>query len=73
MTRQFVQAVTFATVPVLGGAAVGRAGAVNGPRQDCLQVSARANHTLSVWFKGGDEARVALVGDGEADLDVYVY
>lgn len=51
----------------------GWAGAVNGPRKDCLTVSGKTYHTIAVWFVGGEEARVALVGDGTADLDLYVY
>lgn len=49
------------------------AGAVNGPRKDCLKVSPETFHTLAVWFAGNEEARVTLIGDGKADLDIYVY
>ena len=69
------------TIGLMVAAAVGlailaqaaRAGAVGGPKIQDTSVAAYGadNYTLEFW--AGVPARVALKGDGDTDLDLYVY
>lgn len=49
------------------------AGAVTGARADQFRLSAGATHTFNMTFYGGELATVVVEGDGDTDLDVYVY
>jgi len=49
------------------------ADAVGGPKEDVKRIEARSYRDFTVSFIGGREARVALKGDGDTDLDLYVY
>ncbi|HYE73611.1 MAG TPA: hypothetical protein VEF04_09770 [Blastocatellia bacterium] len=73
MKRGIFRATVLVLGAVLGSGTTLMAGAVNGPRKDCLKVSGETYHTLIIWFVGNEEARVTLIGDGKADLDLYVY
>lgn len=48
-------------------------GARGGPRtaNDC--VLARSTDLYTITFRGGEDAVVSVIGDGDTDLDVYVY
>ncbi len=48
------------------------AGRQNGPGQDTTVVEARGSVTYHITFWGNEQARVAIVGDGDTDLDVFV-
>src|SRR4051794_4605450 len=49
------------------------AGAVSGPRAGSGDVPAFDRVTYSpIYFRGGEVARVAVVGDHDTDLDLYV-
>jgi hypothetical protein len=48
-------------------------GAVGGPRIGIYSVDAYSTHIFTVDFRGGELASVALSGDGDTDLDLYVY
>lgn len=62
-----IAALTFTiTVP-------GLAGAVRGASCGTYRLPARGSHTFRISFYGGETARVALSGDGDTDLDLYVY
>ena len=45
----------------------------SGPAYHVDRVSARSNHTYSLTFAGGNRAMIAVIGDGDTDLDLLVY
>src|SRR5262249_8133800 len=49
------------------------AGAVNGPAIKKESVLPLATDVYKVTFKAGETAKVCIVGDGDTDLDLYVY
>ena len=49
------------------------AGAVGGARSGRYSVEARGNDSFTMNFYGGQLASVIVRGDGDTDLDVYVY
>jgi hypothetical protein len=49
------------------------AGAANGPNFTSTQVLANSTDVFHVTFSGGSQATVAISGDGDTDLDLYVY
>lgn len=53
--------------------AAGSRGATYGARADYYSVPANGTHTFRITFDGGDYAGVAIEGDGDTDLDCYVY
>jgi hypothetical protein len=50
-----------------------QAGAVDGPQIDTKVVRAYDTNTHVVRFAGGELAMVVVQGDGDTDLDLYVY
>jgi hypothetical protein len=68
--RKFILA---AVAAVMGVGGVGLAGAVGGPRADTTRVNARATNQYTISFRGGEAARITVAGDGDTDLDLYVY
>jgi hypothetical protein len=48
-------------------------GAASGPRMWKAVLPALSRHTYRVTFRGGEIASVAISGDGDTDLDLYVY
>jgi hypothetical protein len=48
-------------------------GRVPGPARHVDRVDARTNDWYTIPFRGGEQARLAVVGDGDTDLDLYVY
>jgi hypothetical protein len=48
-------------------------GAVNGPRKGCYAVSAGCYNDFDVSFVKGYLAEVLVSGDGDTDLDLYIY
>ena len=50
-----------------------RAGALPGPKMTAERVAAHTRDHYFVTFAGGKIARVAVSGDGDTDLDLYVY
>jgi hypothetical protein len=49
------------------------AGAIGGPKFTSTQVLADSSDVFHVSFAGGESATVAISGDGDTDLDLYVY
>lgn len=47
--------------------------AVGGPKYTVERVLAYSTDSYTVMFRGGESARVCLSGDGDTDLDLYVY
>ena len=68
MIRNLVAAVLFALLPTTAFA-----GAVGGPQMGSTQVKAEATDAYVVQFEAGQSAEVAIVGDGDTDLDLYIY
>lgn len=54
-------------------AKAGKRGAVNGTQQWRDVVSSRQTDVYRLAFRGGETAMVAVSGDGDSDLDLYVY
>jgi len=48
-------------------------GAIGGPRRQIDRVSALSTITYRVPFRANELAEIAVVGDGDTDLDLYVY
>jgi hypothetical protein len=48
-------------------------GALGGPKRASTEVKAYATDVITVRFKGGENAVIAVSGDGDTDLDLYVY
>ncbi|MES2681893.1 MAG: hypothetical protein V4650_00090 [Pseudomonadota bacterium] len=53
--------------------ATGIRGAVRGPGRSVTTVDARSTDSYQVTFRGGEMAGVIVKGDGDTDLDLYVY
>ncbi|HZZ79051.1 MAG TPA: hypothetical protein VFE62_11060 [Gemmataceae bacterium] len=62
-----VVALTLATIPMA------HAGRIPGPGQDTKICQAFGTVTYYEVFRGGEQARIAIAGDGSSDLDVLVY
>lgn len=73
MMKRLVARILVVAVLVVGAYAPAMAGAVGGPRYGRYRLGANSTHTFTVAFRGGEQARVILSGDGDTDLDVYVY
>lgn len=48
-------------------------GRVYGPANVVRRVEARSKYTDYILFEGGERAEVTIEGDGDCDLDLYVY
>lgn len=48
-------------------------GRVGGPVRHADRVNARSTDTYTIRFRGGEPALVIVSGDGDTDLDLYVY
>jgi len=48
-------------------------GAVGGPQIHSDRLLSRSSHSYQFTFQGRKKASVAVVGDGETDLDMYIY
>lgn len=48
-------------------------GPVDGPKTGYTRVEANSVDSYTVAFRGQEKAEIALVGDGDTDLDLYVY
>jgi hypothetical protein len=68
--RKFILA---ALAAVMGASGVGFAGAAGGPKASTTRVNARATDVYTIKFNGGESARITVAGDGDTDLDLYVY
>lgn len=49
------------------------AGATGGPKYSNDVVRAHSTDSYTIYFHGGELARVAVRGDGDTDLDLYIY
>ena len=49
------------------------AGAIPSPRRGEYRIAARSYRTFSVRFRAYEVARVVVEGDGDTDLDLYIY
>ena len=59
-----------AMVSVLGSV---QADSVRGPSTTLESVKAKATDVYTLSFVGGQQAKLSVIGDGDTDLDVYVY
>jgi len=48
-------------------------GAVGGPRMHSSRILSRSSHSYEFTFQGSKKASIAIVGDGETDLDMFIY
>lgn len=51
----------------------GSRGAVGGPKQARSVVGSRSRDSYKVTFREGEPARVLVSGDGDSDLDLFIY
>lgn len=49
------------------------AGAVGGPKQTRTRVQPGGTDVFTVAFRAGESARILLSGDGDTDLDLYIF
>ena len=57
----------------LAAAAGATRGALNGPYQHYDRIYGNTSDTYTIRFRGGELAEIGIVGDGDTDLDLYVY
>ncbi len=57
----------------LAAAAGATRGALNGPYQHYDRIYGNTSDTYTIRFRGGELAEVGIVGDGDTDLDLYIY
>src|SRR5262245_43786013 len=67
--KAMMLAVTLLTVNVIPGFA----GACGGPKYGRHRIEAYGVRYFTVCFRGREEAHIDVVGDGDTDLDLYVY
>jgi hypothetical protein len=68
--RKFILAVV---VGLMGVSGAGFAGVVGGPVSSTTRVKARGTDVFNETFRGGERAVVSVAGDGDTDIDVFVY
>ena len=69
-----VTMVAAATLLLLGSAMLANASAVGGPQSNLnTAVSAYGMDVYHVTFYGGELAEVAVAGDGDTDLDLFIF
>src|SRR5437763_741463 len=73
MNRTLFRSLMMIAVILIGSVAPTLAGASGGPKEGVYTISGNSYQTFTVTFRGGEEAQVALKGDGNADLDLYIY
>ena len=62
------------TMAILVCTSIVHATAVGGQRQDTGRIFAHSTQPYTpILFRGGEVARVAVIGDGTTDLDLYIY
>jgi len=67
--KAMMLAVTLLAVSVIPGFA----GAVGGPKYGKYRIAAEGVRTFTICFHGGETAHIDIEGDGDTDLDLYVY
>jgi hypothetical protein len=60
-------------VALLGFAGMVEAGRIQGPGRDVRRCEAYSSVTYYDTFRGGELAVVSIAGDGDTDLDLFVY
>jgi hypothetical protein len=73
MKKRLIAATLVVAALVLSTAAKGYADASEGPRTHSDRVYAKETRIWKITFIGGRTASVAVVGDGYANLDLYIY
>jgi len=48
-------------------------GSVGGPQMHASRLLSRSSHSYHFTFEGRKKASIAVLGDGETDLDMYIY
>jgi hypothetical protein len=72
-TKNTLMRMTMIAMLIFGATAPGFADPVGGRKYTRTSVNANSEDVFRVTFRGGELARVALSGDGDTDLDLYVY
>jgi hypothetical protein len=73
MLLKAINAIVLMIVMLLVNVAPAWAGAVGGPKAGDYRLNANSYRTFSVGFRANEVARIALKGDGDTDLDLFVY
>src|ERR1044071_1370376 len=71
--KKFATLTALAAVLTINSITPVSAGAVGGSRSDSFRLFGRSIDTFNISFYGMEAASVAVVGDGDTDLDLYVY
>jgi hypothetical protein len=66
-------AVLFVGTLILGIESFAQAGRLNGPGVGTKRCEAHATVTYYETFRGGEPAVISIRGDGDTDLDLFVY
>ncbi len=69
--KKIIVAVAFCTILAFG--AIAQAGHVRGPQVGSARCEAYGSVIYYETFRSGEMAEVAIHGDGDTDLDVFVY
>ena len=48
-------------------------GRTRGPAADIKRVEGRSKHVFREQFRGGELARIVVIGDGDTDIDLFIY
>jgi len=72
-TKRSLVALAVSVAVLVSGTMSSFAGADGGPRSNGTNVLAHRSDTYTIRFRAGEVARVAVIGDGDTDLDLYVY
>lgn len=73
MKKRMIIVMLLGVVILAAGVMPSLADAVGGPQANTFRLEARSYRTFTVSFVGGRKAEVALLGDGDTDLDLQVY
>ena len=71
--KKFSTMLVLAVALTLNAIAPTYAGAVGGSKYGEYTIPPFSTHTFQIAFRGGEYARVAVQGDGSADLGLYIY
>jgi hypothetical protein len=72
-TKNTLMRMTMIAMLIFGATAPGFAGPVGGCKYTRTSVSANSTDVFRVTFRGGELAIIRVSGDGDTDLDLYVY
>ena len=73
MKNSLVRSLLMAAVLTLGAVMPGLAASIGGATRGEYTIAAHSTRTFTRSFYAGEPARVGVHGDGDTDLDLYIY